>query len=151
LNRDHIIKECERRGISEAQWCKQELHCDIATMRRRVQLYRNWGKYRKKRRAEGHTEQWGLRYALSLISIDRRYATDSQPVRVRSVSKDSAMEPKLDFSRCEFITGDALEMLKAIRTGSIQCIITGAEGDPTPDTLRPTLWLPALAGSANTC
>ena len=31
---------------------------------------------------------------------------------------------KLDLSRCMFLTGDALEMLKLIRTGSIQCIIT---------------------------
>jgi DNA modification methylase len=124
LSRDHIIKECERRGIGEAEWCKQTLGCDIATMRRRVQLYRNWTEYAAKRRAEGHTEQWGLRYGLSLIPGNRRYATDSQPARVRSVSKDSEMEPKLDLSRCKFITGDALEMLKAIRTGSIQCIIT---------------------------
>jgi hypothetical protein len=124
LSRDHIIKECERQGISEAEHCKQELSCDIASMRRRVQLYRNWDEYADRRRAEGHTEQWGLRYALSLIPIDRRYAPDSQPARVRSVSRDSAMEPKLDLSRCKFITGDALKMLKAIRTGSIQCIIT---------------------------
>ena len=40
-----IIKECERRGITEDEWCKQELRSDIATMRRRVQLYRNWDEY----------------------------------------------------------------------------------------------------------
>ena len=124
LSRDRIIEECKLRGIGEGEWCKQELHCDIATMRRRVQLQRNWDEYVEKRRAEGHTEQWGLRHALSLIPANRRYAMNSQPARVRSVSKDSEMEPKLDLSRCKFMTGDALKMLKAIRTGSIQCIIT---------------------------
>ena len=124
LSRDHIIKECERRGISEEEWCKQELGCDIATMRRRVQLYRNWDEYVDKRRAEGHTEQWGLRHALSLIPVNRRYEMNSQPARVRSTTKSSETEPKLDLSRCKFLTGDALKMLKLIRTGSIQCIIT---------------------------
>jgi DNA modification methylase len=124
LSRDHIIKECEQRGISEEEWCKRELGCDIATMRRRVQLYRNWDEYVEKRRAEGHTEQWGLRHALSLIPVNRRYAMNSQPARVHCASKDGEMEPKLDLSRCKFITGDALEMLKSIRTGSIRCIIT---------------------------
>ena len=124
LSRDHIIKECERRGISEEEWCKQELGCDIATMRRRVQLYRNWDEYVDKRRAEGHTEQWGLRHALSLIPINRRYEMNSQPARVRSTSKSSQTDLKLDLSRCNFLTGDALKMLKLIRSGSIQCIIT---------------------------
>ena len=74
LNRDRIKKEeCEEVGIDEETWCKKELHCDIATMRRRVQLYRNWDEYTEKRRAEGHTEQWGLRHALSLIPANRRY------------------------------------------------------------------------------
>ena len=124
LSRDHIIKECERRGISEEEWCKQELGCDIATMRRRVQLYRNWDEYVDKRRAEGHTEQWGLRHALSLIPVNRRYEMNSQPARVRSATKSSQTDLKLDLSRCTFLTGDALKMLKLIRSGSIQCIIT---------------------------
>jgi DNA modification methylase len=125
LSRDRIIKkECEERGINEEEWCKQELDCDIATMRRRVQLYRNWHEYVEKRRAEGHTEQWGLRYGLSLIPSNRRYATDSRPGRVRSASNSSRTDPKLDLSRCEFITGDALEMLKSIPSNSNQCIIT---------------------------
>ena len=93
-------------------------------MRRRVQLYRNWDEYVEKRRAEGHTEQWGLRHALSLIPVNRRFEMNTQPARVRSASKSSQADWKLGLSRCIFITGDALEMLKSIRTGSIQCIIT---------------------------
>ena len=43
MSRDRIIKEeCKERGVKEDKWCKRELGCDIATMRRRVQLYRNW-------------------------------------------------------------------------------------------------------------
>ena len=49
---------------------------------------------------------------------------NSQPARVRSASKRSQTDLKLDLSRCTFLTGDALKMLKLIRSGSIQCIIT---------------------------
>ena len=129
-SRDRIKKdECEERGINEdefneGKWCKQVLGCDIATMRRRVQLYRNWDQYVEKRRAEGHTEQWGLRHALSLIPANRRYEMNSQPARVRSTPQSSQTDLKLDLSRCTFLTGHALKMLKLIRSGSIQCIIT---------------------------
>jgi len=123
-SRDRIIKECERRGISEEEWCKEELDCVMATMRRRVQLYRNWDEYAEKRRAEGRNGQWGLLYALSLIPSNRRYATNSQSARVRSTSQCSGTEQKLDISRCVFNTGDARDVLKAIADNSIQCIIT---------------------------
>ena len=125
LSRDRIKKEeCKERGINEEEWCKQALGCAIATMRRRVQLYRNWDEYVEKRRAEDHTEQWGLRHALSLIPVNRRYKMNSPPPRVRSATKSSETEPKLDLSRCKFITGDAREMLRTLQTNSIQCIVT---------------------------
>src|SRR3954470_11623210 len=72
--RDRIIAECDRAGISEEQGCKAELNCAIASMRRRVQLHRNLSEYEKKRRAEGPSENHGLRHALSLIPTNRRYA-----------------------------------------------------------------------------
>ena len=66
----------------------------------------------------------GLRHGLSLIPVNRRYEMNSQPARVRSATESSQTDLKLDLSRCTFLTGDALKMLKLIRSGSIQCIIT---------------------------
>jgi hypothetical protein len=45
MERDEMVEECKKLGTSEGQWCKQEVGCDIATMRRRVQLHRNWNEY----------------------------------------------------------------------------------------------------------
>ena len=122
IKRDDIVEKCKKLGTSEEQWCKDELGCDIATMRRRVQLYRNWDEYAEQRRAQGNNEQRGLRYALSLIPVNRRYATNSPPSRDRSARAGS--DATLDLSWCEFITGDALEVLKALPSNSVQCIIT---------------------------
>jgi hypothetical protein len=36
--RERIQRQLEKLGITEDAWCKQELGCDIGTMRRRVQL-----------------------------------------------------------------------------------------------------------------
>jgi hypothetical protein len=51
--RARIQKELERQGVSEADWCKRELDCDIRTMRRRVQLARGWTQYDSARRDAG--------------------------------------------------------------------------------------------------
>ena len=39
-------RQLEKLGITEEDWCKQELSCDIGTMRRRVQLAKGWDQYR---------------------------------------------------------------------------------------------------------
>ena len=81
-------------------------------------------RYAEQRRAQGNNEQRGLRYALSLIPVNRRYATNSPPARDRSARAGSPVDATLDLSWCEFITGDALEVLKALPSNSVQCIIT---------------------------
>src|SRR6476469_746722 len=40
--RGRIQRQLERLGITENDWCKQELGSDIGTMRRRVQLAKGW-------------------------------------------------------------------------------------------------------------
>jgi hypothetical protein len=69
--RTRIQKELERLGGSEAEWCKRELDCDIATMRRRVQLAKGWRQYETARREAGNNGQYGLVYGLSLIRTER--------------------------------------------------------------------------------
>ena len=65
--RTKIQQELERLGFGEAEWCKRELDCDIATMRRRVQLAKGWKQYEAARRDAGNNGQYGLVYGLSLI------------------------------------------------------------------------------------
>src|ERR1700722_1951980 len=56
--RARIQKELERQGMSEADWCKRELDCDIRTMGRRVQLARGWTQYETARRDAGSNGQY---------------------------------------------------------------------------------------------
>ena len=62
--RTKIQRELEGLGSSEAEWCKRELDCDIATMRRRVQLAKGWTQYEAARREAGNNGQYGLVYGL---------------------------------------------------------------------------------------
>ena len=65
--RERIQRQLEKLGITENEWCKQELGCDIGTMRRHVQLAKNWDQYERNRRKEADNGQYGLYYGLSLI------------------------------------------------------------------------------------
>ena len=58
--RERVQGQLEKLGITEDEWCKQELGCDIATMRRRVQLAKGWDRYEQNRRSEGNNGQYGL-------------------------------------------------------------------------------------------
>jgi hypothetical protein len=69
--RTKVQQELERMGFGEAEWCKRELDCDIATMRRRVQLAKGWRQYETARREAGNNGQYGLVYGLSLIRTER--------------------------------------------------------------------------------
>ena len=57
--RTTVQQELERLGFGEAEWCKRELDCDIATMRRRVQLAKGWKQYEAARREAGNNGQYG--------------------------------------------------------------------------------------------
>ena len=118
--RARIQKELERLGISEAEWCKRELNCDIATMRRRVQLARGWKQYEAARRDAGNNGQYGLVYGLSLIRAETSVlATNTHHLRARYGSAPN----NLDISRCEFITGDALAELRKMPSATVNVII----------------------------
>ena len=83
--RTKIQRELEGLGSSEAEWCKRELDCDIATMRRRVQLAKGWKQYEAARREAGNNGQYGLVYGLSLIRTETTVTeTNAQQLRVRS-------------------------------------------------------------------
>ena len=56
--RERIQRQLEKLGITEDEWCKRELGCDIGTMRRRVQLAKGWDQYERNRRDEGR--QWPI-------------------------------------------------------------------------------------------
>ncbi len=86
MDRDQIIEECDRRGITEGEWCRAELGCHIATMRRRLQLWEHWNIYEAKRRAEPtDTGQWGLKYALSLIPSRDRLIRNEHALKTHSL------------------------------------------------------------------
>ena len=82
LRGDRIKKRNARSVASTKKNGASRTRLPIATRRRRVQLYRSWDEYVEKRRAEDHTEQWGLRHALSLIPVNRRYEMNSPLPRI---------------------------------------------------------------------
>src|ERR1700722_2938849 len=91
--RTKIQRELERLGSSEAEWCKQELDCDIATMRRRVQLAKGWRQYEIARREAGNNGQYGLVYGLSLIRTETTgTATSTHQLRARSYTGSSRLD-----------------------------------------------------------
>ena len=125
--RSRIQKELEKMGISEADWCKQHLGCSIQTMLRRRQLAKGWTTYERRRKEAGANGQFGLLYALSLIGPElRAAATNSHlsPRRMRVRSEPVETIPKLDLSRCSFITGEALAELRKMKSQSVSVIVT---------------------------
>ena len=132
--RTRIRTECDARGISEAQWCKKHLECHISTMLLRVQLAKNWTDYETRRRAEGDNGQCGLRHALALIPVNRRYgagrvssgggpkaATISSVRRGCCARRTSGKLPQIELSRYQLATSDALTALRGMKSGSVQC------------------------------
>ena len=81
--RSRIRKELEHLGVSEAGWCREELGCDIRTMRRRVQLAKGWVQYERARRQAGNNGQFGLVYGLSLIPKPTDSATKGHRLSFR--------------------------------------------------------------------
>ncbi len=125
MARDRLMREYKKRGLNEERGTQETFGRSVVTMRRWVQLHRNWTEYVKKRRAEQNGEYRGLLHAVSLVPVNRRYATNSQSVRVRSATSETRIDTQtLDLSWADLRTGDALEVLKSVPTGSIQCIIT---------------------------
>src|ERR1700722_12820593 len=109
--RERIQRQLEKLGITENNWCKHELGCDIGTMRRRVQLFKSWNQYERSRRDEGSNGQFGLVYGLSLVRSQLAgHATNTHRLRTRSVPDI----PRLDITRCQFVTGGALGELRKL-------------------------------------
>jgi DNA modification methylase len=119
--RERVQRQLEKVGITQDEWCKQELGCDIGTMRRRVQLAKGWDQYERNRRDEGSNGRFGLVYGLSLIRTQLAdHATNTHRLRTHSVSD----APRLDVTRCQFITGDALDELHKQKSETVNTIIT---------------------------
>lgn len=111
------------------RWCRQEIGCDISTMRRRKRLHAHWKEYEAKRRLLGSCGQTGLLFALSLVSEESsQNGTNRQTQPVQSVSTTNnsrkVAAPRIDNSRCQFITGDALSELRKMKDGLVNVIVT---------------------------
>ena len=91
-----------------------------ATMRRRVQLAKGWTQYEAARREAGNNGQYGLVYGLSLLI--RAEPTVSATNAIDCVMFSTATN-KLDMSRCEFITGDALTELRKMSSATVNVVI----------------------------
>ena len=90
--RERMQRQLEKLGITENEWCKRELGCDIATMRRRVQLAKGWDQYERNRREEGDNGQYGLYYGLSLIRTERARAMTTRRPFTRSVPEAARLD-----------------------------------------------------------
>jgi hypothetical protein len=102
---------------------RRQLGCVIQTMQRRRQIARDWLLYERRRREAGDTGMTGLLYGLSLITSQHRSVTNlrisHRETRVRS-GTDVA---RLDASKCQFITSDALTELRKMRAMSVNVVI----------------------------
>jgi hypothetical protein len=120
--RERIQRQLENLGITEGEWCKRELDCDIATMRRRVQLAKGWDQYEQNRRSEGNNGQYGLYYALSLI----RVSSDSAMTTVESTADSGRAKRRLICPDCGIWIGGmptagtwVPDMVRVIRAGTL--------------------------------
>jgi hypothetical protein len=122
LKRPQIRLECEKLGISVDKWCEDNLGCGLGTMRRRVRLAKVWKQYEVARRKAGNNGRYGLINGLRLVPEPRTAGTNVQGLHTQSDS-DTTIAPRLDLSRCQFITGDALTELRKLKAKSVHCII----------------------------
>jgi DNA modification methylase len=123
LLRTRIQKELEKLGISEADWCKSQLGCVIQTMQRRRQIARDWLLYERRRREAGDTGMTGLLYGLSLITSQHRSVTNSRISHRETRVRSGTDVARLDASKCQFITSDALTELRKMRAMSVNVVI----------------------------
>jgi len=122
-------------------WCKQNCGCDISTMRRRKRLHKHWKEYEAKRRELGSCGQTGLLFGLSLVSENTTEAVMNRrqtPVRshTRTTSRPITRETgeRFDWSRYQFLTGDAQTELPKLPEKSVNSIVTSPPYWPTKRT-----------------
>jgi DNA modification methylase len=133
--------EATRSNVAIDLWCKQNCGCDISTMRRRKRLHKHWKEYESKRRELGSCGQTGLLFGLSLVGENTSNTVTNKhalPVRsaVRTVFRQSTKTTveRFDWSRCQFLTGDALTELPKLPANSVNTIVTSPPYWPTKRT-----------------
>jgi DNA modification methylase len=90
---------------------------------KRKRLFRHWREYEDKRRELGAGGQTGLLLALSLVRDEpSALTTNRQPPPVRSGIRTNSSN--LDTSRCQLITGEALNELRKMPAQSVHVIVT---------------------------
>ena len=90
-------------------------------MRRRVQLAKGWTQYESARRDAGNNGQYGLVYGLSLLIRAEPTGPGTKSHRLPSRSYNATN--RLDTTRCEFITGDALTELRKMSSATVNVVI----------------------------
>jgi site-specific DNA-methyltransferase (cytosine-N4-specific) len=119
-NRERIKEELEltKPRRSEARWCREELGPgnSYQQMRKRVQLLQGFGRYLQRRQEVGANGLYSLDYAVFLARSDN--GSDSRRTGVLSAGAT------LDPSRVQVVTGDALNELRKMETGSANVIVT---------------------------
>ena len=113
--RPRIQLACQMLGIDEDRWCREVLGRAIVTLQGYRQVGREWKRYVVQRRALGECGATGIDLARSLVPMNA-HATNSSNPRVRLT--------KLDISRCEFITDDALSAFRKMPDESVDVIPT---------------------------
>jgi DNA modification methylase len=118
LQRDRIVFDCKRRGITEAQWCREELDCDISLMRRRRQLWQKWNRYISERQKAGVGAGWGLMFALALVADRDDPQTNARGTRVHSAIQQGGA------CRIDISQGDCLDILPTLPAKLVQLVVS---------------------------
>ena len=109
--RDSIQVACKVLGIDEDKWCRDTWGRSIVTLRGYRQVGREWDRYVTARRELGSaTGETGMDLARSLVPMN---------ARAMNARHSSDHCGKLDISRCQFITDDALSALRKMPNKSV--------------------------------
>ncbi len=118
-----VKDELATKGIKADEWCRKNLDVTARSMDRRLFLFKHWNLYETARRQQDDG-LYGMVYAVALIrQVLAKNAMKSQPVSNRSATGSENPSP-LDISRCDFRTGDALNVLRSLASESVNVCLT---------------------------
>ena len=115
-NRNRLIRELDKSGITEAEWCRTlgRGH-SLKHMLRRIQLLKGFDAYVRRRREVGENGCYSLEYAVYLCKDS---ATRSLPTRIRLPAGT------IDPMRHRLTTGDAIHAMRKLPSASVHVAIS---------------------------
>jgi DNA modification methylase len=118
--RPRLIKELDKRGIFEKDWCRTlGRGFSYDTIMARLRLYKGYDRYLAERAKVGDNGYYGLKYAAYLARPEKAAAATSLPPGQTLIAAETAIDPDH-----QFIIGQAHLELRKMPSSIIQCCVT---------------------------